>query len=323
MSLIQGQICAALSFGVLLNESGAVTDYRIHPTWIKPTYRLTYEDVDEILELGITAEPEISQLAIASILRKKWRTAQGSVNIQMPEAVIKVKDDDEIVIQLLEDSQSRQLVAEMMILAGEVAGKYCQDNHLPVPFRSQPQPELPPEHELLVLPAGPVRSCALRRCMPRSEVAITPARHASLGLDTYTQVTSPIRRYADLLTHFQLKAHLRGDILPFSKEEMQEIVYSVSTSAQDATFVERQTNRYWGLEYLRRNSDQVWQVLVLRWLREDENLGLILLEDLGLELPHRFERQVSLGDRLEVQVMRSDPQRDEIRFRELLSVAHS
>ena len=45
---------------------------------------------------------------------------------------------------------------------------------------------------------------------------------------------------------------------------------------------------------------------------------MILLEELGLELPHRFERSVSLGDRLNVQVSRSDPHRDEIRFREML-----
>jgi exoribonuclease II len=72
------------------------------------------------------------------------------------------------------------------------------------------------------------------------------------------------------------------------------------------------------LEYLRRHADETWQVLVLRWLREDENLGLILLEEIGLELPHRFERAVELGDRLHVRVTRSDPHRDEIRFREML-----
>jgi exoribonuclease-2 len=136
-------------------------------------------------------------------------------------------------------------------------------------------------------------------------------------LNTYSQVTSPIRRYTDLLTHFQLKAHLRGDQLPFTRDRMQEILYSVASSAQEATSVERQTNRYWSLEFLRRQGDQVWQALVLRWLREEENLGLILLEELGLELPHRFERSVSLGDRFQVQVSRSDPHRDEIRFREL------
>lgn len=318
MSLVQGQVCPALSFSVILDEIGTVKEYSIHATLIKPTYRLTYIDVDEMLEFGVQAEPEIAELATWARRRQKWRRSQGSIDIQMPEAIIKVKDDEEIVIELLEISGSRQLVAEMMILAGEVAGRYCRDNNLSVPFRSQPQPELPSEEELILLPAGPVRACALRRCMPRSELGITPARHASLALDAYTQVTSPIRRYTDLLAHFQLKAHLRGESLPFTAEELQQIIYSVANSAYEATLVERQTNRYWGLEYLRRNAHEVWQVLVLRWLREDENLGLILLEDLGLELPHRFERSVALGDRLEVQVTRSDPHRDEIRFREKL-----
>lgn len=319
MSLVQGQICPALSFGVVLDEKGAVEDYCIHASLIKPTYRLTYDDVDEMLELGIKGEPEIANLASAAVQRKQWRQSQGSINIQMPEATIKVKPDDEIVIELLDSSRARQLVAEMMILAGEIAGRYCQANNLPVPFRGQPQPELPSEEELILLPAGPVRSCALRRCMPRSEIGIAPIRHASLGLNTYTQVTSPIRRYTDLLTHFQLKAHLRGEPLPFSSEQMVEIIYSVTSSAQEATAVERQTNRYWSLEYLRRHAEEIWQVLVLRWLREEENLGLILIEDLGLELPHRFERAVALGDRLQLQVYRADPHRDEIRFREMAS----
>lgn len=168
------------------------------------------------------------------------------------------------------------------------------------------------------LPAGPVRFCAIRRCMPRSEMGITPARHFSLGLDTYTQVTSPIRRYTDLLTHFQIKAHLRGDPLPFSAEQVQELTASLSTTAYEATLVERQTNRYWGLEYLRRNADQVWQALMLRWLREHENLGLILLEDLGLELAMRFNRSISPGDRLEVKVSHSDPRQDIIHFQEMV-----
>ncbi|ELR96500.1 ribonuclease catalytic domain-containing protein [Gloeocapsa sp. PCC 73106] len=317
MSLVQGKVCPALSFGVVLDSTGGVLDYCIHASLIKPTYRLTYEDVDEMLELDIQGEPEISILGASAKQRLKWRTEQGSINIQMPESSIKVSANDEITIELLDNSRSRQLVAEMMILAGEVGGRYCQDHHLPVPFRSQPQPELPPEEELILLPAGPVRSCALRRCMPRSEISINPARHASLGLNTYTQVTSPIRRYTDLLAHFQLKASLRGDPLPFSEEKMQEILFGVIDSVKEASSVERQTNRYWSLEYLRRQPEGVWQVLVLRWLREDENLALVMLEDLGIELAHRFERNVSLGDRLDLQVVRVDPHRDEIRFREM------
>jgi len=317
MSLVQGRICYALSFGVVLDASGAVEDFSIHASVIKPTYRLTYEDVDEMLHLGIRAEPEISAIAELAQRRQAWRQSQGAISIHMPEAVIKV-DGDDINIYVLDDSPSRQLVAEMMILAGEVAGRYGQVHNLALPFRGQPQPELPSEEELLQLPAGPARSCAMRRCMPRSEMSITPARHASLGLDAYTQVTSPIRRYSDLLAHFQIKAHLRGDPLPFAAEAVQQIMVGVSTSAYEATLVERQTNRYWGLEYLRRHANEVWQAMVLRWLREDDRLGLILLEELGLELAMRFTRSVAPGDRLEVRVSHADPRQDVIQFREMI-----
>ncbi len=319
MSLVQGRICPALSFGVVLDEFGGVQDYQICAALIKPTYRLTYEDVDEMLQLGVQAEPEIAAIATWAQRREEWRKSQGSISIHMPESVIKVKNNDEISIEVLDDSQARQLVAEMMILAGEVAGRYGQTHQLPLPFRGQPQPELPSEEELVQLPAGPVRFCAVRKCMPRSEMSITPLRHAGLGLDTYTQVTSPIRRYTDLLNHFQIKAHLRGEPLPFSAQDLQATMQSVTEAAKAATMVERDTNRYWGLEYLRRHTDQVWQALVLRWLREDDNLGLILLEDLGLELGMHFKRGVTLGDRIEVQVSHADPREGKIHFRELVN----
>jgi exoribonuclease-2 len=317
MSLVQGRICCALSFGIVLDPTGRVEDYTIHPSSIKPTYRLTYEDVDEMLQLGVQAEPEIAAIAMWAQRRRNWRYAQGAISINMPEAMIKVKGD-EISIDILDDSSSRQLVAEMMILAGEVAARYGQAHKIPLPFRGQPQPELPPEEELLQLPAGFVRACAMRRCMPKSEMSITPVRHAGLGLDTYTQATSPIRRYSDLLTHFQLKAHLRGEVLPFSAEQLKEVMMTVSSITQEVTMVERQTNRYYALEYLRRHPEQVWEITVLMWLREDSNLALILLEDLGLQLPMAFKRSVNLGENLLVKVSLADPQKDMIQFQEII-----
>jgi exoribonuclease-2 len=317
MSLIQGRLCCSLSFSVILDDSGGVAEYSIHPCMIKPTYRLTYEDVDEMLDLAVQAEPEIQAIACLAQKRKTWRNNQGAISITMPEAMIKVKND-EISIDILDESPSRQLVAEMMILAGEVAARYAQSHNIPLPFRGQPQPELPPEEELLQLPPGFVRFCALRRCMPKSEMSTTPLRHAGLGLDTYTQATSPIRRYSDLLTHFQLKAHLRGEEPPFSAEQIREVMMTVSSTTQELTMVERQTNRYYALEYLRRHPEQAWEVIVLMWLREDSNLALILLEDLGLQLPMMFKRSVKLGERVLVKVALADPQKDIIQFQEIV-----
>jgi exoribonuclease II len=315
MSLVQGQVCFALSFGICLDAAGGVESFEIAPSLIKPTYRLTYEDVDEMLELGI--EPELQALATSAQQRRQWRLGQGAISINMPESSIKVVDD-QIEIEVLSDSAARNLVAEMMILTGEVAARFGQEQSLPLPFRGQPQPDLPPDEELMLLAPGPVRDSAIRRCMPRSEVGVIAARHASLGLETYCQVTSPIRRYTDLIAHFQIKAYLRGDQLPFDTDALKLLLASVTTTAYEATLVERQTNRYWSLEYLRRcSSAQIWPALMLRWLREHENLGLVLLEDLGVELAMRFNRDVQPGDQLQLRVSYADPRSDRIHLEEV------
>ncbi|MEM9948071.1 MAG: ribonuclease R family protein [Cyanobacteria bacterium P01_D01_bin.36] len=322
MSLVQGQVCHALSFGVVLAADGEIEEYTIQPSLVKPTYRLTYEDADEMIELGVTAEGELLAIAALAKNRRDWRKAQGAISIDLPESVIKV-DDDTITIDILESSNSREMVAEMMILTGEIAARYGEDNEIPLPFRSQPQPELPPEEELMQLEAGWVRDSAIRRCMTRSEMGITPARHATLGLDRYCQVTSPIRRYTDLMGHFQLKAHLRGEALPFTPTEMPEIIASVSNAAYDGVMVERQTKKYWAIEYLRRQDEaepgKPWDVMMVRWLREHESLGLIIFEDLGLEFVMRFDRAVDVGERLVIRLSYADPRQEMVRFKEVIT----
>ncbi len=325
MSLVQGKVCCALSFGVVLAEDGAVAEFSIQPSLVKPTYRLTYEDADEMIELGVEAEGEM--LAIASLAKQRltWRKAQGAISIHLPESSIKVdRSTDDITITMLESSVSREMVAEMMILTSEVAARYAEENSLPIPYRSQPQPELPPDEELMQLEAGWVRDSAIRRCMTRSEMGIVPSRHATLGLESYSQVTSPIRRYTDLMGHFQIKAHLRGDELPFSEAALTETIMVVANAAYEAVLVERQTKKYWAIEYLRRQDErdrgQMWEVQMVRWLREHEFLGLIIFEDLGLEFAMRFDRAVGLGERINVQVSFADPRQEMIRFKEVRAV---
>ncbi|MEL6605456.1 MAG: ribonuclease R family protein [Cyanobacteria bacterium J06614_10] len=322
MSLVQGQVCNALSFGVILAEDGSIESYSIQPSQVKPTYRLTYEDADEMVELGVQAEGELLAIAQHAKQRLAWRKAQGAINIQLPESSIKVTNDT-ITIDMLTASNARDMVAEMMILTGEVAARYGEDHDLPLPYRSQPQPELPPEEELMQLEAGWVRDSAIRRCMTRSEMSITPARHATLGLDRYCQVTSPIRRYTDLMGHFQLKAHIRGEALPFTPLEMPDIIASVSNAAYEAVMVERQTKKYWAIEYLRRedeaNPGKPWEVIMVRWLREHESLGLIIFEDLGLEFVMRFDRAIEVGERLTIRLSYADPRQEMVRFKEVIT----
>ncbi len=50
----------------------------------------------------------------------------------------------------------------------------------------------------------------LRKKLSRSVVRAQPAFHSSLGMSMYAQVTSPLRRYGDLLLHQQLRDFLDG-----------------------------------------------------------------------------------------------------------------
>ncbi|MCE2889170.1 MAG: ribonuclease R [Pseudanabaena sp. 42896M_M3] len=316
MSLIESKVCHAMSFAVDLDAVGAIANYEIVASLVKPNYRLTYDDVEEMLQLGV--EDDLERLADYARLRKKWRIAQGAIEIHLPDTSVKVdsKDGDRLTLELMEDTFSRQLVAEMMILAGEVAAKFAQTNNIPIPYRYQEQPELPPLDTLMQLPSGPVREFAICRCMTKGSLGLYASRHSGLGLDAYAQVTSPIRRYSDLLAHWQIKAFLLGEPLPFTAEMLTAILQAIDPAIWDANQVEKQSVRYWSLEYLRRNKDVVWEALMLDWLRENEKLALVLIEDLGLKLPMRITRQIQVGDNLRIKTGEVDPRKDIIYFQE-------
>ncbi len=93
---------------------------------------------------------------------------------------------------------------------GERAG---QEAGLPLPYRGQAKAVLPTEEELKGVPEGPCRAVLLRSRMVRGIATTHDALpHAGLGLPAYVQVTSPIRRYSDMLAHWQLKARLHSPL---------------------------------------------------------------------------------------------------------------
>jgi exoribonuclease-2 len=314
MSLRQGEVCPALSFGIELAPDGAISAVQICPSWIKVSYRLTYDDTDEMLELGV--ERELSAIAAAAQLRYQWRVQQKAINITLPETEIKVANGQPIV-RVIEDTPARQMVSEMMVLAGAAAAQIASEHAIPIPFRQQPAPELPDEEDLALMSTGPVRAFAIMRCMKRGEIVPVPGRHAGLGLDAYSQVTSPIRRYSDLMAHFQLKAFLAGRPLPFTDTEIKEAILVLSETTQEATQVERQTNRYWTLEFFRQNPGKVWRSLILGHLREHENLALVMVDEIAFRIPVRFERRIEPGEWVHLAVRDVRPRHDTIDFREM------
>ena len=64
------------------------------------------------------------------------------------------------------------------------------------------------------MPPGPCRAILQRHRMMRSITSCAgPQPHASLALPAYVQMSSPIRRHGDLLTHYQLKVREAGALM--------------------------------------------------------------------------------------------------------------
>ncbi|PGH06279.1 hypothetical protein GX51_02476 [Blastomyces parvus] len=105
------------------------------------------------------------------------------------------------------ESTKEDLVNHVMVLAGEVAGKWLKDRQAPVVFAGTwYHPEYPPvTRETLSAEV----SNSFHFGLPKSFSSPTPTPHASLGVDQYVRCTSPLRRYTDLIAHWQIEAILR------------------------------------------------------------------------------------------------------------------
>lgn len=209
-----------------------------------------------------------------------------------------------------------------MILAGEVCARVGASLDIPLPYRGQPDPQLPSKEELERVPEGPCRMTMLRSCMPRSILAADkPIRHAGLGLDGYVQVTSPIRRYGDMLAHWQLKASLRGEKPPLNAVELSAVLNELGTATQQAIKLEREVQSYWIARYFKqmmeKEPERTWTATFLGWFKQEAGLGRVLLDDLGLESLVKTARPAMPGSKLEVKCSSADPLTSSLRLDEV------
>jgi exoribonuclease-2 len=184
---------------------------------------------------------------------------------------------------------------------------------LALPYRSQASSTLPSPAELAALPPGPVRHAALKRCLSRGTLGTTPAPHFSLGLEAYVQATSPIRRYSDLLVQRQLAAQQNGEA-PLLESQLAQQLAEIEAPLREGIAISRDDQRHWQQVWFETHPQPQWGGLFLRWLRPQDQLALVWLEDLALELPARCPAGLEPGDALLVQVRAVDSLRDQLRL---------
>ena len=245
LSLTAGDLRPALSlFATFNREDFALIDYRFEATVIRISKNLTYAEATEMLHNTQWGEVLVS---LTDSLRAE-RVNRGAFVVQLPELKISVGDQDGISVSKdYMDSPAHNVVSECMILMNRLSGDFFDKNGIPALFRSQSQDIEPEARELdpedVLFPVKVVKH------LKPSFVTFAPEIHKSLGVPSYVQMTSPIRRYTDLLMQRQLISWLEEQRICYSESELEDMNTRVSLATREIKNAQRGRHRYWLIRY--------------------------------------------------------------------------
>ena len=256
-SLVVDQDRLAFSFIAEFDEDANIVDSQITPALIRVKERLTYEDADRYL-----SEERWPGLGKLVEQLRGQRQAQGASLVPFPRIQVKVSPEGEILVSRESPSQPAQkLVSEMMILANRLGAEALFQAGFPAIYRAQTPPEQP--IEMLQGEYDPVQAYACRRFMHRGTMSVEPAPHSGLGLEHYVQVTSPIRRYNDLMLQRQLRALCAGKEPHYTSEQLDQKLMITKERTRQAELLEKERRNYWLLCYLESKEHQEMEAVVV------------------------------------------------------------
>lgn len=171
------------------------------------------------LALGLLKKRREEGALVFYDLNNGWvTTEEGSVK--------KLKDHTETIGYII--------VQELMVLANTAIADYAVEHGIPMLFRNhEPKPNAAPDRaeiqrlvaEGAVNPVIDLEAFQHRthKLFEKASYGAVVNGHAGLSVKAYTHFTSPIRRYADLVVHQQLRAHIKGEPLPHSQEALSAV----------------------------------------------------------------------------------------------------
>ncbi|KAG6845470.1 hypothetical protein H0H87_008830 [Tephrocybe sp. NHM501043] len=179
---------------------------------------------------------------------------------------------------------SHSLVAEAMKLACRVASLFCTQNNIPTVRRVSDPRSIRFFGDVKDVLNKRAPNCVVSHydvinnieAPPTTGYSMEPKAHYGLGVpgsEGYARVTSPLRRYLDLVAHWQIHHALLGSKAPtpsppFSAEE----VWNISKVANQMETVVR---------ILERNHRRFWQVIYLkRWAHEQKDASHSILNNI-------------------------------------------
>ena len=301
-SLNENEDRFAMSCIMHIDSKGNVTKYEITPSIIRSRKKMTYDNVNLILEDNIIpdgyekfADTLIVMEELSKILRKKMIN-RGYIEFESDEAKIIVDDAcHPIDIKAREQRTGEQLIENFMIVANEtVAGSIFYKN-LPGIYRVHDKPnekrieefikflslhgytpvgkskiETPKDLQKILnslenVPEVKVLHDMAIRSQAKAIYSDVNIGHFGLGSKCYSHFTSPIRRYPDLILHRLIREYnynYSEDIINKNKEYLPVATEHLSIREQEAQNCERDVDKMKKAEYMMDHIGEVYEGII-------------------------------------------------------------
>ena len=244
-SLVPEEPRLTLTCEMVVDKKGVRTDVSVYPSLIRSAARLTYTQVQALIDGDRTAvaamtAPVVRQAVEASRLLRTRRFRQGSLDLDIAEAHVVIDDEgDPADIVPRRSLEAHHVIEDLMIAANESVAEYLLGRGLAGVYRVHPPPprekweqleswansyglrlqskdrENPGNvarfvRRLKQTPQAEAGQMLLLRSLSQAYYSAYVALHFGLASDAYAHFTSPIRRYPDLLVHRALWNHWQG-----------------------------------------------------------------------------------------------------------------
>jgi ribonuclease R len=281
----------ALSVSFEIGPRGKITKRRIEEAVIKSAARLTYNQVQDFYDEKPTKiQPKIkaslSSLKEAADILRKVREKRGAIDFDIVESNIALDDLGEpLSIHPQDRLLSHKIIEDLMVASNEIVAEFFEEHQVPGLFRVHEQPDQeklgnfytsaqafgvmantkgkthgtinPKDLQKLMAsfqksPHKDVLTTLMLRAMMQARYSEQNLMHFGLASTAYLHFTSPIRRYADLIVHRQLRHVLFEKNLRkmLSERELAEIARSISDKEFRATDLERKIDRLFASTYM-------------------------------------------------------------------------
>lgn len=301
-SLNENEDRFAFSCEMIIDDKGDIGHYEIFKSIIRSRKKMTYEEVNKILEENTTSEDYkpfektlLLMNELSKILRKKM-IRRGYIEFESTEAKIKVDENCHPThIESRVQRSGEELIENFMIAANETVASSIYYKNLPGIYRVHDKPDEKRlgefmkflslhgyvvngknkidnpkdlQHILSQLEEVPevrvLHDMAIRS-QAKAVYSDINIGHFGLGSKCYSHFTSPIRRYPDLILHRLLKDYnynYSDRIISERKEELPIECEHCSIREQEAQNCERDVDKMKKAEYMMDHIGEVYEGII-------------------------------------------------------------